>query len=302
MALCTQAQSTEQRLEAMRWYFGARHCRTITFVDDAAGSLDGEYFYLNVIDYDYSEKQYAILLSNGTTTSISGLPTSVTEIVVTYTDDDTGATIAGLVETAIAAVEAKTLLEGAVLEVQNWFVSVITEEDYTNAPGLTQVVGKLGFGGYLGQTDPVDMTTTVASVILTDDAQGETPLDEIITGYTIELPLPIKEMSTQRWEDLIGKVTGNTITIDGSDITGFGTKKIFQSLFQFSGRLVGHPFRNENTNIDEDIVILNTAPKFDSINFSGADIQIANFNFSAYKDANAAEEINLMARGDHSKF
>lgn len=302
MALCTQAKSTEQRLEAMRWYFGARHCRTITFVDDVAGALDGEYFDLNVIDYNYSEKKYAVLLSNGTTTTISGLPAGTTEIVVTFTDGDSAATIAGLVETALASVEARTLLEGAVLEVQNWFVGLVTVEDYSNASSLTSVVGKLGFGGYLGQTDPVDMTTTVASVVLTDDAQGETPLDEIITGYTVELPLPIKEMTTARWEDLIGKVTGNTITIDGKDITGFGTKKIFQSLFQYSGRLVGHPFRNEATNIDEDIVILNTAPKFDSINFSGADIQIATFNFSAYKDANAAEEINLMARGDHSKF
>jgi hypothetical protein len=302
MALCSQVKSTDQRLEAMQWYFGARHCRTITFVNDVSGSLDGEWFDLNVIDYGYVEKKYAVLLSNGTTTTIAGLPSGVTEIVVDYDDDDTAATIAGLVETALSAIEARTLLEGNVLEVQNWFVSPITIESYANAGSLTMVVGKLGFGGYLGQTDPVDMTTTVASVVLTDDAQGETQLDEIITGYTIELPLPIKEMTTARWEDLIGKVTGNTVTIGGKDITGFGTKKIFQSLFQFSGRLVGHPFRNEADNIDEDIVLLNTAPKFDSINFSGADIQIANFNFSAYKEANAVSEINLMARGDHSKF
>jgi hypothetical protein len=48
--------------------------------------------------------------------------------------------------------------------------------------------------------------------------------------------------------------------------------------------------------------MLNTAPKMESINFSGSAIQEATFLFTSYKDANAAEEINLVARGDHTKF
>lgn len=48
--------------------------------------------------------------------------------------------------------------------------------------------------------------------------------------------------------------------------------------------------------------MLNTAPKMNSINFSGASIQEADFLFTSYKDANAPVEINLVSRGDHTKF
>jgi hypothetical protein len=109
-------------------------------------------------------------------------------------------------------------------------------------------------------------------------------------------------MTTQRWEDLIGSVVGNTVTIDSEDITGFGTNKLYKSMFLYSGRLVGHPVRLADSVVNEDIVMLNTAPKMNSINFSGASIQEAEFLFTAYKDANANAGINIVARGDHTKF
>jgi hypothetical protein len=163
-------------------------------------------------------------------------------------------------------------------------------------------VGTLGFGGYIGQTGESELTTTVEVVQLLDDAQGTVIQDEVITGYSAEITIPLREMSTQRWKDLVGSVTGNNVTIDSKDIVGLGTEKLYQSMFQYSGRLVGHPVRNSELNIDEDIVMLNTAPKMNSINFSGASIQEAEFLFTSYKDANADEKLNLLARGDHSKF
>lgn len=301
MALCTQKKSSDQRLEAMRWYFGKRHCRTITLASD--DSDHGQYFDLNTFSYTYEEEKYIVFLDDGVVTAPTP-PTGTTLITVSVTIGDSANDKA----TAIAAelvsqsVNARTEVIDGQIEIQNFFPSEVSVEDNSNAGAITFEIGQTGFGGYLGQSDPTEMTTTISSILITDDAQGETSQDEIITGYGIELPLPLKEMTSQRWIDLIGNVTGNVITIDGKEIVGFGTKKVYQSLFGFAGRLIGHPVRNEATNIDEDIVILNTAPKLDSINFSGSDIQVGSFNFSAYKDANAAEEINLMARGDHSKF
>lgn len=301
MALCTSAKSTDQRLEAMKWYFGKRHCRTITFITDVAGAEDGKYFDLNVFDSNYTEKRYVVLLSDGTTTT-APLAADQSLITVTFTANDTAATIAGLFETAVAALELKTEATGGVVEVQNNFVGAVTTEDNANAAGLTFVVGAIGFGGYIGQTGESELTTTVEVVQLLDDAQGTVILDEIITGYSAEISIPLREMTTERWQNLVGNVTGNNITLDAKEITGWGTKKLYQSMFNFSGRLVGHPIRNLATNIDEDIVMLNTAPKMDSINFSGSAVQEASFTFTSYKDGNAAEEINLLARGDHSKF
>lgn len=301
MALCNSAKSTEQRLEAMKWYFGKRHCRTITFANDVAGSQDGKYFDLNVIGADYKEKKYVVLLSDGTTT-IPTIAADQTLITVAYDSGDSAADIASLFVVAIAAIKVRCEQSGASVEVQNNFVGKVTIESVANATGITFSIGAAGFGGYIGQTGESELTTSVEVVQLLDDAQGSVILDEIITGYSAEISIPLKEMSTQRWQDLIGEVTGNNITISGQEITGLGTKKLYQSMFNYSGRLVGHPIRNVEADISEDIVMLNTAPKLESINFSGASVQEASFLFTSYKDATAAEEINLLARGDHSKF
>lgn len=299
MTLCSQAKSTEQRLEAMKWYFGKRHCRLVTFSE--TDSDLGKTFELNVIDYNYAEKKYLVFLDEGVTVAPTPA-TGVTLVTASVASGDSANDKAVAVETALLAegVEVRTLVEGAGLEMQNFFVGVITTEAVTSP--LTLAVQAIGFGGYIGQTGESELTTTIEVVQLVDDAQGTVVQDEIITGYGAEISIPLREMTTQRWKDLIGEVTGNNITLDGEEITGWGTKKLYQSMFNYSGRLVGHPVRNAMSVIAEDIVMLNTAPKMESINFSGSAIQEATFLFTSYKDANAAEEINLVARGDHSKF
>lgn len=299
MGLCSQAKSTEQRLEAMKWYFGKRHCRAITF--SATDSDHGKTFQLNVISHQYAEKKYLVFLDEGVTpapTPAAG--TTLITVAVTAGDSANDKAIAVETELAAEGVEVRTLVEGDSLEIQNWFVGKITTE-VVQSP-LVAEVQAIGFGGYIGQTGESELTTTIETVQLVDDAQGTVVQDEIITGYGAEISIPLREMTTQRWKDLVGEVTGNNITIDAEDITGWGTKKLYQSMFNYSGRLVGHPVRNAATVINEDIVMLNTAPKMESINFSGAAIQEATFLFTSYKDANAAEEINLVARGDHTKF
>lgn len=299
MALCTQAKSTEQKLEAMKWYFGKRHCRTITL--SATDSDHGASFPLNVIGYNYAEKKYLVFLDDGVIAA--PVPAAgVTLISVSVADGDTreekALAVAAALETA--NVEARSEVVDGILEIQNWFVGKITLETFPMT--ITKTIGALGFGGYIGQTGESELSTTVEVVQLLDDAQGTVIQDEIITGYGAEISVPLREMTTQRWKDLVGEVTGNNITLDTAEITGWGTKKLYASMFSFAGRLVGHPVRNLATNISEDIVMLNTAPKMESINFSGASVQEASFMFTSYKDAGAAEEINLVARGDHSKF
>lgn len=299
MALCNNVKSTEQRLEAMKWYFGKRHCRSIALV---AGSA-GENFELNVIDYNYEEKKYLVFLDDGIVSA--PVPASgVTLVTVNVTGTVTGNDIALLIKAQLEAdgVEVRSEVVGDSIEIQNWFVGAITAEDYTQAPDTTLTVSVAGFGGYIGQTGESELTITTELVQLVDDAQGTVIQDEIITGYSAEITIPLREMTTQRWKDLVGSVSGNNVTIDSAEISGWGTAKTYTSMFNYSGRLLGHPVRNAMTVISEDIVMLNTAPKMNSINFSGSSIQEAEFVFTSYKDASANEGINLLARGDHSKF
>jgi hypothetical protein len=299
MPLCTSSKSTEQRLESMKWYFGKRHCRKISLASD--DSDHGESFDLNIINSSYEEDKKVIFLDDGIASAPS-VDSDQTLISVSVTAGDSANDKASAIELALAAVEVRTEVIGGDLEMQNKFVGAITAEDQASAPNIVFSAQQVGFGGYIGQTGESELTTTIEVVQLVDDAQGTVIQDEIITGYQAEITIPLKEMTTQRWEDLVGAVSGNNVEIDGKTITGWGTKKLYESMFLYSGRLVGHPVRLENSNIDEDITMLNTAPKMNSINFSGASIQEAEFLFTSYKDANADEGINLLARGDHSLF
>lgn len=303
MALCSNTSSTEQKLEAMKWYFGERHCRTITFSDDTAGDQGGDSFDLNVIDEDYAEKKYLFWLDN----SVASAPTPAADqtlIAVSYSNGDSATVIAAafVAQLVTSLVEVRTEVLAGVVEVQNQFVGLITAESAANAPDLTVVIGKAGFGGYLGQVGEGELAIEESTVQLVDDAQGETILDEIITGITSTISFSLREMTTQRWEDLVGQVAGSTVTINAKDITGYGTEKIYQSKFQYAGRLVGHPVRLANSDRSADITMLLTSPKMSSLNFSGASIQEAAFEFVSYKNANVDSKINLLARGDHSEF
>ena len=118
---CTTTKKTEQVLEAMSWYFGARECRSITFVNDTAGDQEDLYFDLNGIDENYEEKQYYVWLDAGTGTDPA--IANKTGIQVVYTSGDTAAVIAGLAQVAIDAVaEFSAEVTLAVVEVENVFL------------------------------------------------------------------------------------------------------------------------------------------------------------------------------------
>lgn len=302
MALCTpRTNPTDQKLEAMRWYFGTRQCRSITFPADVAGSLNAEYFDLNIIQNDYTEKKYLVYLDNGSTTP----PTAASDqtlLAVSYTDGDAGSVIAAAFVSALtgASIPVRTETTGATVEVQNHFVGLITAEVNTNAPELTFAIGVTGFGGYLGQTGEAVLSIEESTVPLTDDAQGTTVLSEFYTGTTATLSFTIKEMTKARWESLVGNVAGANVTIDTKELTGYGTSKLFTDKFTYAGRLVGHPVRLPNSNLVDDICMKLTAPKLTEINYSGANVQEAQFEFPGYKDTLSNPAVNIFQFGDHT--
>lgn len=298
---CTTTQSTEQVLEAMNYYFGERHCRSITFTDDTAGSVSGDYFDLNLIDEDYKEVPHYVLLSNGS--AVDPAPVGKTKIEVTFADDDTAATIAGLFITAVNALSGVNAVQnGAVVEVENRFLGLITEEVYTNAPSVTGVINTAGFGGELGAVSAggSTMTTEQTLVDITSDQSGALLLDQIVTGGAVAISIPLVEMTTANWERLVGKVYGSIYDASGTNLVGYGEDKLYQSAFNLGGMLIAHPIRKSMSDRSADIVFWKTAPTMDDISYSGQDVQVANFTFSALVDRSKPVEINQMARGDAS--
>lgn len=294
MALCARENSTDQVLEAMKWYFGKQQCRSITFSE--TDNDFGEYFDLNVIGDDHVEVKHIVVVDDGVIVA----PTPAADqtlILVPVTSGDTANEKALAMETALAAVNVRTLVTSGTIEVLNKMPGLLTAESVANITNLVIVVDQLGTGGYIGQTGEGTLTIEESVVQLLDDANGTVVLDEIITGYTANIAFTLKEMTDERWETIVGEVAGNNITVNAKTGTAYGTSKLYQSKFQYAGRLIGHPVRKLATDLTADICMLLTSPKLSSINYSGANVQEAACEFVSYKDSNAPEEANLVVRG-----
>jgi hypothetical protein len=294
-----KTQEQEIFYEASNVYWGKEECREITFVDDVAGSLTDEYFDLNVVDFAGVETAYYVLLS-GTTPAVDPAPAGKTKIEVTYTDGDSASVIAGLAQVAIDAIVGMTatVLVG-VVHVVNDEIGAVSEEINTNAPSLT-FMSYSGIGGFLGKTSEgieISMETTVAEVKA--NQTSEVLLDEIVQGQSGSCTAAFIELSKERLETLIAGSVGGTFTPSGgTKLIGGGDSKLSTSMKASAGKLILHPIRLADSDRSRDFIFWLSAPKPESINYSGTDIQALNCTFTAYLDESKPSAINLYAIGD----
>ena len=292
---------TDIKLEAVDVFWGTERCGTVTFVDDVAGSLSGEYFDINVVGSDLvSETKYYVLLDNGS--AVDPAPTGKTKISVSYTDGDTAAAIAGLAQAAIDAIIGITAsVSGAVVTYENDYIGKVTEEVVTNAPSFTFATPRAGLGGSLGATAQGGSTLNMeaSSVDLVSDQTGSIVLGQVYTGSTASVDMSLIEMTKERWETIVGGVTGDVFTpAGGTRLVGYGESRLYQNLFDLGGKLILHPIRLAASDRSEDIVFWRSAPLPSSISYSGQDIQGMEVTFTAYNDKSKPEEISLFAQGD----
>jgi len=301
--MAAQASQSSQVLEAMKYFFGKRHCRSTTFVDDVAGSLEDEFFDLNVIDEDYNEKQYYVWLDGGTGTD--PLIAGKTGLQLIYTNGDSASVLEGLYRALLITNSVEVIaveLVSGTTQVENAFLGLITVEDYSNAASLTLAVLALGSGGELGavQAGGATLTTEQDLETITKDSEGSIVQDLIQKGETITLDMSLVEMNTANWESLIGDGYGDTETVSATNLTGFGVSKLYQSSFTIAGQLTGHPTRLPFSDRSADITMFLTTPNMTDITYTGQEAQAASFTFMGLPDRSKPDAINIFARGDHS--
>lgn len=299
---CQQTEASNQVLEAMNWYFGDRECRSVTFADDSSGDQAGQYFDINTINEDYEEEKYLFWLDDGVAAAPSPAADQ-TLVAVTYTQDDDAATIAALFKTAVESnTDAQVEVIAGAAEVLNSFLGPVTTEDQANAALLTFESHASGFGGSIGPLAEggAELSSEQNFTDITSDSTGTLILDKIFTGGNSSITLSLNEMTDQRWQDLIGDTFGSNVDVSGSTLTGFGDDKLYRSAFTFAGQLVGHPIRLPNSDRSADLCMPKTVPQLGSLNYSGTDVQSAEFTFSALRDTSKPAGIRLFFRGDHS--
>jgi hypothetical protein len=299
---CAIKKEQTIKLEAAQVYWGKEQCRVITLVDDVAGSLSGQWFELDVLNAEGAEAQYYVLFDNGS--AVDPAPAGKTKIEVLYTNNDTAETLAGLLNTELSAI---TNLESEIVEdvnvhYRNLWIGLV-EESITGADEFTFEIAP-GIGGFLGRTsEGIEITIETQSTEITSNQTGEIILDEIGQGQSANCSASFIELSRERLEAIIAGAVGGTHTpVGGTKLIGGGSSKLFQSLKELGGKLILHPQRLPLTDRSEDFIFWKSAPKPESINYSGTDVQALAVTFNAYLDDSKPSAINLFAIGDWTQL
>jgi len=300
MALC-MTNTSEIKLEAVRAYWGTKHCRKFQFGEDASQSLFGTAFEFNYINSDLEEVLGYVYFN--TNPVIAGK----TAYAVTILENDSEIVIAGKVVAALEALELPVVFEnlgGGEIEVMNKYIGATTVEADIDA-GVDYTIDVQGVGGELGRTAQGGSTVSLETqtVEIKADQTGEIILDDIAVGNSVSVEMGLIEVSKERLATIIGGVAGDKFSPEvGTELVGFGQSKLYQSLANLGGTLILHPIRLPMSDKSFDVVIHKCAPLPNDINYSGSDQQVLNVTFKAYLDSSVDQKVNLIAWGDWSKL
>jgi hypothetical protein len=299
--------STSQRINAtleastIRW--GKLHCRSVQTVADSSGSLNDTYFDLNGFDPNLTEDPFYVWFnvnSAGTDPTIAGK----TGIEVAVATDATAAEVATALKAAIDADTNNRFraieIVGDTVTIENRFIGAVTAETDAGATGFTFTELVAGVGIDLGATaDAIELTIGTEVADITSNQTGAIIGSQIYQGATAELTANLIEVTKERFDLLVGEVTGGSVTpVGGTKVSGYGEARLFADLAALGGNMILHPIRLPADDYSADVVFWKSAPKPESLNFDGTAPQQLSTVFTAYLDRSKDPRINLFARGD----
>lgn len=296
--------TSEIKLEAVRAYWGTKHCRELSFGADVEQSLFGTAFEINYVKTDLTQSKNYLYFN--TDPALVGYDYGYGVIIL---EDDSGVVVAQKVAAAINASALADFviaedLGGGNIHVINKFIGVVDEEQDIDA-GVSYTIERAGIGGELGRTAQGGSTVSLETqtVEIKADQTGEIVLDDIAVGNSVSVEMGLIEVSKERLNTIIGSVAGDKFSPEvGTELVGFGQSKLYQSLANLGGTLILHPIRLPMSDKSYDVVIHKCAPLPNDINYSGSDQQVLNVTFKAYLDNSVDEKVNLIAWGDWSKL
>lgn len=301
MAL-TSTTVSEFKLEAVSVKWGREHCRSVKTVADVASSLNNTYFDLNTPTTEYYV--WFNVGAGGTDPAIAGK----TGIEVALTANDAASVVASAIQVAVdAEADFSSIVstsDNELVLIENAEIGPVTAETDSGSTGFTLAVLIEGIGGDLGSTAQGGVTISSETQVFDvfSDQTGQTLLDQINLGNTATAELGLIEITPARLATVIGGVVGDTGTPSGGTVvTGIGESKLYQSLANLGGKLILHPIRLPESDKSRDVIFWKSAPKPQSINYSGQDLQTLSVTFDAYRDTSVNSKFNLIMFGDYTQ-
>ena len=298
---CTTTRRIDATLEAATARWGRSQCRTWTTIANAANVLEDTYLDLNLIGYDFEEDLYYVWFNGGT--GVDPAVSGKTGVEVTITSGDTAAVVAAAIKAAVDTADIPCFVTVAsdVVTIENQVQGAVTAETDSGATGFTLAVGTVGLSVDLGGTSgSLDLALSTEVVDIVSNQTGSIVGSQIFTGSSAEISMSLIEVTKERFDILVGEVTGDSVTpVSGTKVTGFGESRLYQALDgELGGQLILHPVRLPLTDKSADVIFHRSAPKVESLNFDGSAVQEMPVTFTAYLDQNFNSAINLFAKGD----
>lgn len=290
-------------LEAASVRWGKQHCRTFTAVANTADALDGLYLPINYLDPNLTET-LGYIWFDGAGAGVDPTPAGLTLIgaVSLPGGSETAAQVAAAMKVTLDANNnfKTSTVSGDDITVENRFIGAVSAEADPDTTGISNSVITAGIGIDLGDTvDAIELALETNSVDIQSNQKSGIIADQLYTGSTATLTCNFIEVTKDRFDLLVGEVTGDSVTPGGgTKVVGFGESRLFQSLLDLGGQLIVHPIRLPSTDYSADVVFWKSAPKPSSLNFDGTAPQQLSVEFVAYLDSGIDTAINLFAKGD----
>lgn len=276
----------------------------ITCVADDSDDSDAEYFTMYATD---GTLFYVWMDASGS--AVDPAVSGGTGIEVTIATDNTAATIAGLMVTAINAnanFNAKIDPNDAdSFIIQNVGVgpvtAVVTDGATTSATDFTITQLRAGSSldlGYIEGDMELSFTENVFDVLA--QQSGTQILDQIRTGNAVEsISIAMKESTAAKLQEML-EAGGASVT-PTTKVSGWGESKRFTNRSTQARQLIFHPVRLASTVYTSDLCFWRAYPMVSGLNFSGESNQLINVEFMVYPDPLIATTVNMFAFGNHQQ-
>ena len=160
----------------------------------------------------------------------------------------------------------------------------------------TQTIGSFSDLGCLAED--FDFSPELTETDITCHQEGETPLDKVVTGLTLELELGLLDTSKDRIKELIGQGIGNLDTpVGGSELIGIGSASIGKSSFEIGGELRLVPTKDPLRSWVFPLAVA----KINTMSYSGVEKQVLTIGFSVLLDRKVRKEVNFAYFGERDQ-
>jgi len=276
------------RVEAANAYFGRRQKTCIDLETATPAGLDGTYFLLSDLNTDYYV--WFDLDAGSTDPAVAGR----TGVEVSITTGDNVATMAAALKAALDALTDKfySAVElGGCVCIEVFALGLAKNDSLDGDTGLPVTQTTIGSYSFLGcLAEDFEFAPETSEVDITCHQEGETPLDKIVTGMTMEIELGLLDTSKERLKELIGQGIGQTYTPSGgSELIGLGSNSLGKSAFDIGGELQIIPVKDATRAWTFPIAV----PKVSSLSYSAVEKQVLNVAFSVLLDRKAKGAVNF---------